>query len=1022
MDRNGRECYGKLHLALTDKVLSSIKKKKTAKEICDHLTKLYEAISLHNKIFLKRKLYTLQMPESTSVMEHLNTQNTLFSQFTSLRCIIGEQEHAELLLQSLPDSYDQLIINLINSNVTSLVFDDFKAAVLQEENWRKSKEDRKVNLQQAEALTTMRGRSTEGGQSSSHKHGKNSNPQGNTVNASDDGDALCCEVSTTMEGGSMYSCNDHALEIVVVGTIKLKMYNETIKVVRDMRHVECMKKNLLSYGLLDNSTSKIETHKGIMKVFSGALVFRFYNAIELETWTHVKTRNESPCGSKATFRLNKEDGEPSTFQEAMNSSDVSLWMIAMQEEIEALLKNNTWDLVPLPQGRKPIGNKWVFKIKRNGNDQVERYHTRLVLKGYAQKEGPKKDHIEELKARLAREFEMKDLGSKNKILGMQIHRDRSNRKIWLSQNNYLKKILSQFNMQDCKPIYTPLPINFKLSSSMSHGSEEEKMDMYRVPYASVVGSLMFVMICTRPDIAQVVGVVNRYMVNRGKEHWNTIKRILRYNKGTSNVALCYGGSNLLTTGFKIAISCGYIHNRGRIQSALHLARNLAFNSRIKHIRVQYHFIREKVEEGTVDMHKIHTKDNIANFMTNAINADKFTWCRSSCGLSKIQSLTVKMGDLQVVVGIKKLNNQNYNTWATCIESYLQGQDLWVVFGGSEVTQLAVKDANGVLRKWKIKAGKAMYALKTTIEEEMLEHIRDAKSPKKAWDTFGTLFSKRNDTKLQLLKNELLSIAQRDMIVIQYFHKENSEDGWNVEALFAMEEEELALTVTTPEQIDYKNDWIVNSGCSNHMMGDKQKLQNLSEYNGGMKENLLFVAQLTLSGHYVLFGPQDMKVYLDLKISKTPTIEGRHLETIYMMSAESKSMLKGLPQLDVRTDTVCTGSQYGKAHQLSYDESKFKAKEPLELVHSDVFKPVKQQSISDMQYIVTFIDDFSSKFDKKSVKCIFVGYESQRKGWECCEPISGRCYTSRNVVFDEASSWWSSEKEVLPESREFGDKL
>ena len=55
-----------------------------------------------------------------------------------------------------------------------------------------------------------------------------------------------------------------------------------------------------------------------------------------------------------------------------------------------------------------------------------------------------------------------------------------------------------------------------------------------------------------------------------------------------------------------------------------------------------------------------------------------------------------MGDLQVVGGIKKLNNKNYNTWATCIESYLQGQDLWEVVGGSEVTQPAVEDASGIL--------------------------------------------------------------------------------------------------------------------------------------------------------------------------------------------------------------------------------------------------------------------------------------------------------------------------------------
>ncbi|KAK9020405.1 hypothetical protein V6N11_010429 [Hibiscus sabdariffa] len=87
-----------LHLALADEVLSSIEEEETVKEIWDHLTKLYEAKSLHNKTFLKRKLYSLQMSESTSVTEHLNTLNTLFSQLTSLSYKIEPQEHVELLL------------------------------------------------------------------------------------------------------------------------------------------------------------------------------------------------------------------------------------------------------------------------------------------------------------------------------------------------------------------------------------------------------------------------------------------------------------------------------------------------------------------------------------------------------------------------------------------------------------------------------------------------------------------------------------------------------------------------------------------------------------------------------------------------------------------------------------------------------------------------------------------------------------------------------------------------------------
>ena len=69
----------------------------------------------------------------------------------------------------------------------------------------------------------------------------------------------------------------------------------------------------------------------------------------------------------------------------MSGSDASLWMTALQEEIEALHKNKTWELVVLPEGQKSIGNKWVYKIKRDSNDQVERYRARLVVKGYAKK-------------------------------------------------------------------------------------------------------------------------------------------------------------------------------------------------------------------------------------------------------------------------------------------------------------------------------------------------------------------------------------------------------------------------------------------------------------------------------------------------------------------------------------------------------------------------------------------------------------------------------------------------------------
>ena len=104
-------------------------------------------------------------------------------------------------------------------------------------------------------------------------------------------------------------------------------------------------------------------------------------------------------------------------------------------------------------------------------------------------------------------------------------------------------------MQGCKPISTPLPVNFKLSLSMCPNNEVERKEMSRVPYASAIRSLMFAMICTRPDITQAVRVVSRYMANPGGEHWKTVKRILIYIRGSSDVALCYGGSKFTVRGY-----------------------------------------------------------------------------------------------------------------------------------------------------------------------------------------------------------------------------------------------------------------------------------------------------------------------------------------------------------------------------------------------------------------------------------------------------------------------------------------
>ena len=79
--------------------------------------------------------------------------------------------------------------------------------------------------------------------------------------------------------------------------------------------------------------------------------------------------------------------EPASFNEALHSPDRDEWMTAMQEEMSSMDKNNVWELVGLPLGRKTIGNKWVRKVKCKADGSIDRYKTHLVVKGCTQWEG-----------------------------------------------------------------------------------------------------------------------------------------------------------------------------------------------------------------------------------------------------------------------------------------------------------------------------------------------------------------------------------------------------------------------------------------------------------------------------------------------------------------------------------------------------------------------------------------------------------------------------------------------------------
>jgi hypothetical protein len=124
---------------------------------------------------------------------------------------------------------------------------------------------------------------------------------------------------------------------------------------------------------------------------------------------------------------------------------------------------------------------------------------------------------------------------------MEIKRDRKKLKLWLNQRKYVKTILQRFNMQECKSVKVSILVGVNLYVDQCPNTQEEEEDMSRVPYVSAIGSLMYEMVCTRPEIAHAVGVLSRYMSKPRKEHWTTVKRVFRYLRGTASYGLCYQG-------------------------------------------------------------------------------------------------------------------------------------------------------------------------------------------------------------------------------------------------------------------------------------------------------------------------------------------------------------------------------------------------------------------------------------------------------------------------------------------------
>ena len=163
------------------------------------------------------------------------------------------------------------------------------------------------------------------------------------------------------------------------------------------------------------------------------------------------------------------------------------------------------------------------------------------------------DSNEEMKKRkdeIGRVWEIKDVGENEYFLGMRVQQDLILGTIRLTQRPYWEHVLNRFSLGHVTPRNTPLPVGIILDANMSPKTDSEKRNMDNKPYRSVLGSVMWGQLATRPDLSFSVSLLARFQANPGIDHWNALMHVIGYIRNTIDYGLTYSrDSDLSPTAF-----------------------------------------------------------------------------------------------------------------------------------------------------------------------------------------------------------------------------------------------------------------------------------------------------------------------------------------------------------------------------------------------------------------------------------------------------------------------------------------
>ncbi|GKC51697.1 retrotransposon protein, putative, ty1-copia subclass [Tanacetum coccineum] len=221
-------------------------------------------------------------------------------------------------------------------------------------------------------------------------------------------------------------------------------------------------------------------------------------------------------------------GEPANYKAALWDPESEKWLNAINVEMQSMKDNEVWELVELPPDAKTVGHKWLFKKKKGMDGAVRTYKAHIVAKGFTQTTWI---NYEETFSHVA------DIRAIRILIAITAFYDYE---IW--QIDVKTAFLNGYlNEENSKRRTIPMQKKLKLSKSQGASTLAEIRHMQNIPYASTVGSIMYAVRCTCPDVAFAQNIKSQFQQNPGDDHWTAIKNILKYLRNTKDMFLVYGG-------------------------------------------------------------------------------------------------------------------------------------------------------------------------------------------------------------------------------------------------------------------------------------------------------------------------------------------------------------------------------------------------------------------------------------------------------------------------------------------------